>query len=118
MIKYVFPYELIEEPAPPRHFADREASLWRAVITQALMDAASQSKKLDALRHKEAALTWLKGDTDDYFTVCEHAGLDPDYVREHAAIAIARGCNWRLPAGLGWRAQLQAKMSRTYEEVE
>lgn len=105
MIKYVFPYELIDDLSPPRHFADREPGLWRAVITQALMDASSNSQKSENLRHKHEALQWLKGDTDDFLTVCEHAGLDPDYVREQAALAIKRGCSWRLPAGLGWRAQ-------------
>lgn len=107
MIKYVFPYELIDDPSPPRHFADREPSLWRAVITQALMDASSNSHKAENLKHKREALEWLKGDSDDFLTVCEHAGLCPHYVREQAALAIARGCNWRLPAGLGWRAQAQ-----------
>lgn len=37
-------------------FADHEPGLWRAVITQALMDAASHSKKPEARRTRSEAL--------------------------------------------------------------
>lgn len=67
------------------------------------MDAASNSKKPEALKWKMEAMIWLSGTCEDFLSVCEHAGLDPDYVRENAARAIARGCVWRLPAGQGWR---------------
>jgi hypothetical protein len=86
-------------------FADHEPGLWRAVITQALMDAASASHKPDIKRAKREALSWLLSYSSDFETVCDHAGLDPDYVRGRARIALARNCEWRLPAGLGWRTQ-------------
>lgn len=88
-----------------RSFADHESSLWRAVITQALMDAASRSKKPEAVRHRQEALEWLLGITQDFETVCENAGLDPDYVRTEARAALGRGFMWRLPAGQGWRTK-------------
>src|SRR5262249_45251869 len=90
-------------------FADHEPGLWRAVITQALMDAASKSRKSEAKRLRHDALSWLLSDTDDFTTVCDHAGLDPDYVRSRAKTALARDCIWRLPVGLGWRTQLRQK---------
>ena len=40
-------------------------SLWRAVITQALMDAASSSKKKYYIADKARARAWLKGYSDD-----------------------------------------------------
>lgn len=85
--------------------------MWRAVITQALMDAASNSRKSEARRSREAALQWLLGDTVDFSIVCDHAGLDPDYVRTRARQALARGFAWRLPAGQGWRTQQRAQKS-------
>lgn len=91
-----------------KSFADHEAGLWRAVITQALMDAASQSRKSEARRTREDAIRWLMSDTSDFETVCDNAGLDPDYVRGRAIQALRRGCSWRLPAGLGWRTQARA----------
>ncbi len=100
-----FPYASSEEPQTPHSFADREPSLWRAVITQALMDAASNSQKSEAIKWKAEAMQWLSGQSEEFLLVCEYAGLDPDYVRENAARAIARGCIWRLPAGMGWRTQ-------------
>ena len=86
-------------------FADHEPGLWRAVITQALMDAASQSRKSEARRSRTDALHWLLSSDSDFETVCDNAGLDPDYVRSRARAALARGCQWRLPVGQGWRAQ-------------
>ncbi len=86
-------------------FADHEPGLWRAVITQALMDAASHSKKPEARRTRSDALAWLLGDSVDFDTVCDHAGFEPGYVRRRAREALARGCSWRLPNGQGWRTQ-------------
>lgn len=86
-------------------FADHEPGLWRAVITQALMDAASRSRKSEARRSREDAIRWLMSDTSDFEAVCDHAGLDPDYVRSRAVQALKRRCEWRLPAGQGWRTQ-------------
>lgn len=86
-------------------FADHEPGLWRAVITQALMDASSRSRKSEAKRYRNDALFWLLSDTDDFTIVCDNAGLDPDYVRSRARTALGRNCAWRLPAGLGWRTR-------------
>ena len=93
--------------------ADHEPGLWRAVITQALMDASSQSRKMEAKRTREDALKWLTSDTSDFADVCDNAGLDADYVRSRALQALARGCEWRLPAGLGWRSQARARSYAT-----
>ena len=92
-------------------FADHEPGLWRAVITQALMDAASQSRKSEATRIRSDALEWLLSDTSDFTVVCDNAGLDPDYVRSRARLALSRNCQWRLPAGQGWRTRARAEES-------
>ncbi len=84
-------------------FADHEPGLWRAVITQALMDAASRSRKSDAKRSRRDALEWLLSDSHDFEAVCDNAGFDPGYVRRRAREALARNCQWRLPSGQGWR---------------
>lgn len=86
-------------------FSDHEPSLWRVVITQALMDAATGSTKAEARRIRQDAINWLLSPSDDFDTVFDNAGLDPDYVRTRAAQAVQRNCTWRLPAGQGWRAQ-------------
>lgn len=72
-----------------------EQALWRAVITQALMDAASQSSKMEACYEKRQATCWLTGYGEDFKTVCDLANFPPDYVRERAARALARNCQWR-----------------------
>lgn len=98
-----FPRQL--ENTSLHSFADHESGLWRAVITQALMDAASNSRKSDAMRSRKDALSWLLGNTPDFEVVCDNAGLDPDYVRTKARAALMRGFVWRLPVGQGWRTQ-------------
>jgi hypothetical protein len=72
-----------------------EVALWRAVITQALMDAGSNSNKSEARSARAHAISWLGGDSDDFNEVCELANLTPEYVRKKAKEAISRGCKWR-----------------------
>ncbi len=94
-----------------RSFADHEPGLWRAVITQALLDAASRSRKGEAQRSRQDALRWLLSDTQDFEAVCDHAGFDPSYIRRRAKEALARNCEWRLPNGQGWRAAKARSLS-------
>src|SRR5688572_29489715 len=57
-----------------------EIALWRAVITQALMDASSGSQKMEARHEKRRAIHWLLSDREDFETVCHFADLSPSYV--------------------------------------
>lgn len=70
-------------------------AMWRSVITQALMDAGSNSNKPEFKKEKARAISWLSGDSDDFNEVCIMADLDPRYVKERAKEAIKRGCKWR-----------------------
>jgi hypothetical protein len=70
-------------------------ALWRAVITQALMDAGSNSNKIEFKKEKARAISWLNGDSEDFIEVCEMAGLEPCYVKKKAKEAIKNGCKWR-----------------------
>ncbi len=84
-----------EQPADEFNPVRAEQALWRAVITQALMDAASKSKKMEAKYEKSQALCWLTGFSEDFKTVCELANLAPDYVRRSSIAALERDCKWR-----------------------
>ena len=58
----------------------REVKMWRAVITLAFEDVASNSvAKVDAYRKQEAH-TWLLGKTDDFKQVCYYAEIEPEFV--------------------------------------
>ncbi len=91
--------------ASSKSYARGEQALWAAVITQALMDAASRSAKQEARKDKTRALDWLGEHTDDFVDVCDLAGLDPSYVSTRASRAVAGGCQWRAPVGEGWRTR-------------
>ncbi len=82
-----------------------EQATWRAVIVQALMDAASNSKKKENLQAKEEALVWLRGNSTDFLTVCHYAGFEPEFVRMMAKKALERDCIWRAAPGTGKRAR-------------
>lgn len=73
----------------------KERAIWRAVVTQALMDAASNSGKKEAIQERRRARHWLLYDRKDFLTVCMLAELNPHYVREQARQALLRGCRWR-----------------------
>lgn len=77
------------------HSATGEIALWRAVITQALMDAGSESRKSEHKYEKAQAIAWLNSRNKDYYFVCEMADMDPEYVREQSIKAIKNGCKWR-----------------------
>ncbi len=72
-----------------------EKALWTAVITQALMDAGSNSSKRDMRLIKAQAISWLTGMSEDFIEVCMMAQLHPAYVRDRALKAIKNGCQWR-----------------------
>lgn len=69
--------------------------LWRAVITQAMMDAGNNCKNRHAKGIKARALQWLVRDNSDFDMVCEMADMEPGYVRARAKGALERGCKWR-----------------------
>lgn len=70
-------------------------SLWRAVITQALQDAASGSKKPEWIHARGPATAWLRDNSVDFQAVCHLAGRDPEDVRRKASQAAGRGYAWR-----------------------
>lgn len=84
-----------ESSPEPVNMIRGEMALWKAVITQALMDAGSESTKAEAVQEKKKAIRWLLGHSDDFITVCLNAGLEPGYVRQKALAALERGCVWR-----------------------
>jgi hypothetical protein len=72
-------------------------SIWRAVITQALMDASSNSKKIFAKKQKVVALKWLldEKNNDEFKEVCHLADLDYEKILKQVKMALNRGCRWR-----------------------
>lgn len=88
------------EPANP---VQQEQAMWRAVIVQALMDAACGSQKYEAQQARNEALIWLRGTSQDFATVCYYAGYEPDFVRRMVKKSLDEGCRWRALPGEGKR---------------
>jgi hypothetical protein len=72
-------------------------AMWTSVITQALMDASSNSKKKFAKKEKIQALKWLldKKESKNFMRVCDLAELEYDDVIVKVKRALANGCKWR-----------------------
>lgn len=81
--------ETVIEPQDGRRAVRGEIALWRAVITQALTDAFSQSSKVEMQYESRKARVWLEGRSDDFHTVCSLAQMPFDYVRERSMRALA-----------------------------
>lgn len=86
-----------------------ETALWVAVITQAMMDALSRSKKTESRYQKHEATCWLTGNSKDFTDVCLCAGMDPDYVRRKAKNILSSPRPWRAAAGEGKRYEERRK---------
>ena len=76
-----------------------ENALWRAVITQALMDAGSHSQKNNMRLERAQAISWISGTSTDFYDVCAMADMNPDYVKRKSKEAIKRECKWRKVGG-------------------
>lgn len=95
MAKETIPSEQFRNITAKLHMHSEQA-LWRAVITQALMDAASQSSKPADRLHKQEAVKWLTSVDEHFRTVCDYAGFDPHYIARMVEAALARRCRWRV----------------------
>ena len=94
-------------------YCQSERALWRAVIVQALMDAACGSKKPEALQAKQEAEIWLRGNSLDFMTVCHHAGFEPRYLQKMIRTALERNCQWRALPGQGSRRKEHLEYTKT-----
>lgn len=54
--------------------------LWCAVIIQACMDEQNQVCSTLSPDDKRKAQLWLKGESRDFFEVCDLAGIPPQYL--------------------------------------
>jgi hypothetical protein len=92
--------------------AQAEGALWIAVITQAMQDALTKSRKSEDLYYKQEAVAWLTGNSASFIFVCQLAGLHHDDIRRKAKRVIAAPKNWRMEAGKGKRYE-ERKAYRT-----
>lgn len=61
---------------------NNEARLFCAIIYQAIEDADYKGSDKRYLRYKQQALDWLLSMSDDFCTICNMAGFNPEYVRD------------------------------------
>ena len=61
--------------------------LWAHVIYRALLDA-HEWHPVTYRRRTEETICWLLFDEEDFFTVCELAGIEASIVRNHARTVL------------------------------
>ena len=67
-----------------------EEALWRAVITQAFMDAKSDSTKREMNYTRAHAISWLSGYSEDFNLVCDLADMNSDEVRRKSKQVLSK----------------------------
>jgi len=56
--------------------------LWQKVLMQAMIDATFTGDTTENCRAKKASINWITKAGKDFYTVCNLAGMDPDFVRD------------------------------------
>lgn len=65
-----------------------EKSIWRAVISQAFIDLIKNSKRSEDVLAKYSAKKWFTENNTNFKTVCELAGVDPNWVLKQIKYVI------------------------------
>ena len=65
-----------------------EQKMFLSVITQAITDAAYKGYDRYDIYNKDAASTWLVGNSKDFRLICQLADIDPDYAYHKFSKAI------------------------------
>ena len=74
-------YLFAKLPITSQQYAvEKELILWRSVIDQAVQDLLSREQTSEAASRKQEARIWLRGNSEDFWTVCFLASLDPKEV--------------------------------------
>lgn len=104
---------IMEPDQEPYDAVRGERAVWRAVILQALMDAACMSHKKENQQAKQEAMVWLRGTSPDFVQVCHFAGFEPEYVRRMIRGCLERNCTWRAAPGTGAPRPRRTRDGRT-----
>jgi hypothetical protein len=76
VIKFQAPFERIK-----KYNASSEVSLYKAIITQAIIDASNSSDECSAAKTIELeAKDWLFNNSDDFNEICCRAEIEPSFV--------------------------------------
>lgn len=83
VIKFQSPFERLKS-----HDKVPEISLYKAIITQAVIDATNTSDFLEAKKNEIEAKNWIFGNSEGFITACQFSGLKASYVRKIAREAM------------------------------
>lgn len=77
-----------------------QIGLWRAVITQAVMDTVISSKRTSEILAKKNAIEWLNIKNSNFIMVCDFANLNPHWVLKKVKYALENPRLWRRECDL------------------
>ena len=83
VIKFQAPFERLKE-----YDYSAEVRLYKAILTQALIDASNISSSSEAKRYELEAKNWVFGDSNYFKEVCYNAEINPDFMRQITKEAI------------------------------
>jgi hypothetical protein len=83
VIKFQAPFERLKE-----YDYSAEVRLYKAILTQALIDASNTSSSPEAKKHELEAKNWIFGNSNYFKEVCYNAEISPDFMRQITKEAI------------------------------
>jgi hypothetical protein len=89
----------IKNIAPDKKY-NPQTGLWRAVITQAVMDTFINSKRTSEILAKKNATEWLNINNPNFIMVCDFAHLNPYWVLKKVRYALENPRLWRRECDL------------------
>lgn len=83
VIKFQAPFERLKE-----YDYSAEVCLYKAILTQALIDASNTSNSSEAKKPELEAKNWIFGDSNYFKEVCYNADVNPDFMKQITREAI------------------------------
>ncbi|MDP4708697.1 MAG: hypothetical protein NWS20_01655 [Rickettsiaceae bacterium] len=91
VIKFQAPFERLKE-----YDYSPEVRLYKAILTQAIIDASNIVEAKDAKKLKLEAKRWIFGNSKYFQEVCYNAKIEPGFVIRIAKEAIKLNCTKRI----------------------
>ena len=87
VIKFQAPFERLKQ-----YSSSSEITLYKAIITQAIIDATDISELPRAKLLEQDAKVWIFGNSDHFQKICYMAGIEPGFVVKITKEAIKLNC--------------------------
>jgi hypothetical protein len=112
VIKFQAPFERLKE-----YDYSPEVRLYKAILTQAMIDASNVSDSPEAKKYEIEAKTWIFGNSAYFQEVCHNAEINPDFMIQITKEAIKLNSRKRGRSQTTVREKRKQNFKQRYERV-